>query len=388
MSKKRYYYFKLSADFFKRLVIKKMKSMPGGGDILSTYIALIAYCTEEEGVLHYQGVEETLAKELAMALDCEERISQSLLIFLEAHGLLEALEGNRYLLVDSIKMIGSETDAAERMRRLREERKTLPPDSQSAPDNKEKSPPLSGAERIKRYRENKKLSQLTHNSSVTDVTRTCNECNDDTVTCNENETLLGNEDVTMTPLHGTLEMSSTSDCVTERTLFEQNDVTFEQCSLYIDIELEKEGGKYAHTYARTHESVPESLITLDDKASSCCVTSVTKNAYLIEDFIVFRLSGGGINHPYAFEESIRKNLMIDNSSERKRFDEWCAISQHKWSSEIEELYSLFLNFGYKDRIKCRMLAEDFTQMYGYDISATLFEIIFLEVIKPNEQEAI
>lgn len=384
MSKKRYYYFKLSSDFFKRLVIKKMKMMPGGGDLLATYIALIAYSTEEEGVLIYQGVETTLAKELSMALDCEEKITQSLLIFLEGHNLLEKLDNTRFLLVDSVKMIGTETDAAERMRRLRKERET----QQLPSDNKSKSTPMSAAERTRKCRENKKLLQPPVEPSVTDVSLQSNECNEESVTCNKSATLQCNESVTDEALHNSSQTTILLDDVTERTMFEQNSVTFEHCSTDIDIELEKERGEYVRVHERMYEMAPEIPTAMEDKASLHSVTSVSQNVYMIENFIAFRLSGGGINIPYAFEESIRKNLSIDNSSERKRFEEWCTLSQKKWSAEMEEIYSLFLNFGHKDRTQCKMLADDFSHMYGYEISSTLFEVIFYEVCKPDEREAI
>lgn len=340
MSKKRYYYFKLSSDFFKRLVIKKMKMMPGGGDLLATYIALIAYSTEEEGVLIYQGIESSLAKELSMVLDCEERITQSLLIFLEGHKLLEPLDNTRFLLVDSVKMIGSETDAAERMRRLREDRKS-DPSHQLEQEQKEKKIPMSNAERVRKYRENKSKknmnSSVADTDGVTDVTLPCNGCNEDGVTCNENVTLQCNEDVTAETLHNINQTPLNRDNVTDVTMFAQSSVTFEHSA--IDIDTERDIRVLGGIRARGCNVTPDSN-TEEKIQHLSSVYSVTE--LMIEMYFEFRKRTGGIENWIALEKTIWRNLFDQNSDESHKLEQWLNTMQNE-HRVIEHLSTEFLS---------------------------------------------
>lgn len=118
MSKK-FYWLKLKTGFFNQTKLKKLRNMENGEGLLIVYIKLLLLSVPNEGKLVFEGLEPTLADELALALDEDSEDVQRVLEFLNQYGLIEEIAKNEFVLTEALESIGSETDSAERMRRFR-----------------------------------------------------------------------------------------------------------------------------------------------------------------------------------------------------------------------------------------------------------------------------
>lgn len=122
---KKYYWIRLKTDFFKSLAMKKLRRIAGGDTYTIIYLKLQLLSADSEGVLYYEGIENTFAEEIASLLDEDEDNVKVTLQFLESVGLLECKAEDEYLLTEVPFLIGSESDSAERVRRCREKKKAL-----------------------------------------------------------------------------------------------------------------------------------------------------------------------------------------------------------------------------------------------------------------------
>ena len=68
MSKKRYYWLKLSTDFFNSLEIKRLRKMAGGDTFTIIYLKLMIMSLKDDGYINYEGICENIAEELAIKL--------------------------------------------------------------------------------------------------------------------------------------------------------------------------------------------------------------------------------------------------------------------------------------------------------------------------------
>ena len=115
---KRYFWLKLKNTFFDQPKIKKLRRLAGGDTYTVIYLKLQLLSIENEGLLEYEGIEETFAEELALKIDEDPENIEVVLRYLTAQGLMEEQDGD-FLLVEAAECIGSETESAKRMRRLR-----------------------------------------------------------------------------------------------------------------------------------------------------------------------------------------------------------------------------------------------------------------------------
>ena len=115
---KRYYWFKLYADFFESKRIKKLRKMKRGDTLLAIYLKmqLKSLCTG--GVLVYSGIEDNFAEELALDLNERPEDVRNTLAFLLEHGLCECDDTNYILPWVSVNT-GSETASTQRSRDCR-----------------------------------------------------------------------------------------------------------------------------------------------------------------------------------------------------------------------------------------------------------------------------
>jgi predicted phage replisome organizer len=120
---KKYYWLKLKEDFFKTREIKKLRTVAGGDTFTIIYLKLQLLSIKQDGIIAYEGTEESIQEQLALELDEEVENVRLTLSYLSKNNLLEELNDTEYLLNKVPEMIGNETDAAERMRKLREEKK-------------------------------------------------------------------------------------------------------------------------------------------------------------------------------------------------------------------------------------------------------------------------
>lgn len=116
---KKYYWLKLKSDFFTSKAMKKLRRIAGGDTYTIIYLKLQLYSLKDEGKLYFEGVEDSFAEELALALDEDEDNVRVTLTFLERMGLIQKIDDAQYLLSEVPYLIGSESDSAERVRTFR-----------------------------------------------------------------------------------------------------------------------------------------------------------------------------------------------------------------------------------------------------------------------------
>jgi len=118
MSKK-YFWLKLKNDFFNQREIKKLRKIAGGDTFTIIYLKMQLLSIQTEGILKFEGTEETLADQLALELDEDEDNIKLTLSFLHSNGLIEQISDSEFIMPKTVENLGSESGSAERMRRLR-----------------------------------------------------------------------------------------------------------------------------------------------------------------------------------------------------------------------------------------------------------------------------
>lgn len=117
---KRYYWLKLSDDFFKSKPVKKLRRIAGGDTYTVIYLKMLLVALKQDGKIYYEGVEDTFADELALDLDEDAENVKVTIAFLKAQNLLvDGDAENEYVLPECAAMTGSESESAERVRNFR-----------------------------------------------------------------------------------------------------------------------------------------------------------------------------------------------------------------------------------------------------------------------------
>ena len=116
---KKYYWLRLKEDFFKSIAMKKLRRIAGGEVYTIIYLKMQLLSLRDEGYLYFEGVENSFAEELALALDENEENVKITLSYLQSIGLIEPINETEFLLTEVPVLIGKETDKAELMRKKR-----------------------------------------------------------------------------------------------------------------------------------------------------------------------------------------------------------------------------------------------------------------------------
>ena len=95
---KKYFWLKLKADFFSSRAMKKLRKIAGGDTYTIIYLKLQLLSLKDEGILFYEGVEETFYEEMALALDEDAENVRATLIFLQNMGLISQKSEHEYML--------------------------------------------------------------------------------------------------------------------------------------------------------------------------------------------------------------------------------------------------------------------------------------------------
>lgn len=242
--KKRYYWLKLKEDFFNRKEIKKLRKLAGGDTFVIIYLKMLLISINNDGIIRFDGVENSLEDELALQLDEGADNVKMTVLYLKAQGLLEQVDvnGSEYSLPEAIQNVGSESESTERVRRMREKKKMLLIEQQKTKelndkDTKKLSTPLQCNTNVTEKNRSEAVDNLPLqcNANVTQEQKSlqCNEiplqcngaalqsndllqCNAHVTQCNENVTLEKEKDIyinnTNTP-YTTTYVSSTSEPV-------------------------------------------------------------------------------------------------------------------------------------------------------------------------------
>lgn len=121
---KKYYWLKLNVNFFNSPEIKILRRVAGGDTYTLIYLEMLLLSLENEGKLYFEGVGEDLSDEVAAVLNEKKEDVHFLMIFLQKKGLIEVSETQEeYYLSNIEKMIGSESESTERVRKMRERKK-------------------------------------------------------------------------------------------------------------------------------------------------------------------------------------------------------------------------------------------------------------------------
>lgn len=116
---KRYYWLKLSEDFFRQKEIKKLRRIAGGDTYTVIYLKMLLRSMEDGGKLYYEGYESDFASELALDIDEDVENVKMTVAFLIANGILHENTASEFEITTAREMVGSEGGSARRMRKMR-----------------------------------------------------------------------------------------------------------------------------------------------------------------------------------------------------------------------------------------------------------------------------
>lgn len=124
---KKYYWLKLQEDFFRDKRIKKLRMIAGGTTYIIIYQKMLLLSLQREGVLLYEGIETSFAKEIALDIDEKDEDIEMTIHYLKETGLLQESETyeHEYNLLQAQFLLGSETSSAQRVRKHRGKEKAL-----------------------------------------------------------------------------------------------------------------------------------------------------------------------------------------------------------------------------------------------------------------------
>lgn len=120
MAEKKFYWLKLKEDFFRQKEIKKLRKIAGGDTYTIIYLKMQLLSLRNEGILYYEGTEETFEEQLSLEIDEEIDNVKVTLAFLFNNNLIEEISDNEFVLSKASECIGKEGSSAKRMRKLRE----------------------------------------------------------------------------------------------------------------------------------------------------------------------------------------------------------------------------------------------------------------------------
>ncbi len=119
---KRYYWLKLKQDFFADPRIKKLRRIAGGDTYTVILLKLMLLTVKSDGVLIYEGIENTLALELALKMDEDDKNVEATLIYMQSMNLLQELDPQTYDIPQVRELTGSESESAARVRKHRKKK--------------------------------------------------------------------------------------------------------------------------------------------------------------------------------------------------------------------------------------------------------------------------
>lgn len=120
---KRFYWIKLNTNFFIQREIKSIRKKEDGLLVTVIYLKLLLLSANYEGFLRFENTEDTFVDELAIEIDEETADVRKAIETLASKNLIELISNDEYFLNKVPEMVGSETASAQKMRKLRAERK-------------------------------------------------------------------------------------------------------------------------------------------------------------------------------------------------------------------------------------------------------------------------
>ena len=113
---KKYYWLKLSKNFFKRHDIKIIKSQKNGKDYLLFYLMLLTESVDHNGNLRFNDLIPYDVDMLSVITDTDVDVVKSAVKLLQSLKLMEILDDGTIYMTEIQRMVGSETDWAKKKR--------------------------------------------------------------------------------------------------------------------------------------------------------------------------------------------------------------------------------------------------------------------------------
>ena len=113
---KKYYWLKLSKDFFKRHDIKIIKSQKNGKDYLLFYLMLLTESIDHDGHLRFNELIPYDVDMLSVITDTDVDVVKSAVKLLQSLKLMELLDDGTIFMTEIQRMMGYETDWAKKKR--------------------------------------------------------------------------------------------------------------------------------------------------------------------------------------------------------------------------------------------------------------------------------
>ena len=118
---KKYYWLKLRRDFFKRHDIRIVEEMPNGKDYILFYLKLLLESIDHEGTLRFSDAIPYNEQMLAVITNTNIDIVRSAMKIFTELNMMEIFDDGTLFMSEVNKMIGSETEWAQKKRLYREQ---------------------------------------------------------------------------------------------------------------------------------------------------------------------------------------------------------------------------------------------------------------------------
>ena len=105
-----YFWLRLDNNFFKNLAIKQLRRMSGGDTYVLIYQKMMLQSLENQGYIYFEGILDSLAEEIAMALDENVEDVQVTIAYFQSKGLLQIGEENEIFLEKVPMLLDQETN--------------------------------------------------------------------------------------------------------------------------------------------------------------------------------------------------------------------------------------------------------------------------------------
>lgn len=120
--KKRFWWLKLKEGYFDSEGMRRLRKQAGGEVFTIIYLKMQLASLRTDGVISYNGYDETFAKEIAFAISEDADNVANTIEALRRYKLIENITDESFFLPEAVANTGSESDSAARVRRLRERR--------------------------------------------------------------------------------------------------------------------------------------------------------------------------------------------------------------------------------------------------------------------------
>lgn len=125
MADKRYYWLKLQRDFFKRHDIMVVEAMPNGKDYVLFYLKLLCESANHEGNLRFSDEIPYNEQMLSAITNTNVDIVRTAIKIFTQLGMMSVLDDGTIFMREVSRMIGSESESAERVRQHRARQEAL-----------------------------------------------------------------------------------------------------------------------------------------------------------------------------------------------------------------------------------------------------------------------